>query len=177
MALTDTAVRTAKVDSKPRKLSDAGGLFLLVNPNGSRWWRLKYRIGGKEKLLSLGTYPEVSLKEARERRDEARAHLSAGHDPAAVRRAQQIAATDGAANSFEAVAREWFELSKSKWEAEYANLILHRLERDMFPSLGARPISEIAPPELLMALVEFNSAGVERLSSLFCLRPLATNLG
>ncbi|MBB2931272.1 tyrosine-type recombinase/integrase [Paraburkholderia silvatlantica] len=106
MPLSDTAIRNAKTGVRPTKLSDGGGLFLLLNPNGSRWWRLKYRFGGKEKLISLGTYPDVSLKEARDRRDEARKKLTAGYDPGEARKAQKRAESDQAANSFEVVARE-----------------------------------------------------------------------
>jgi hypothetical protein len=139
MALSDAAIRKAKAGAKPTKLSDGGGLFLLLNPNGSRLWRLKYRFAGEEKLL------EVSLKDARERRDDARRQLAAGYDPGQARKAQKTAAADRAASSFEVVAREWFGLTKEKWESEYADLVLHRLERDMFPWLGSRPIAEITP--------------------------------
>ena len=159
MALSETAIRSAKPEPRPKKLSDGGGLFLLLNPNGSRWWRLKYRFGGKEKQLSLGTYPDVSLKDARERREEARKKLAAGYDPGEARKAQKTAEKDRAANSFEVVAREWFELTKGKWEAEYADLVMHRLERDMFPFLGKRPIGEITPMELLTALRRIERRG------------------
>lgn len=145
MALSDAAIRKAKAGAKPTKLSDGGGLFLLLNPNGSRLWRLKYRFAGEEKLLAFGAYPEVSLKDARERRDDARRQLAAGYDPGQARKAQKTAAADRAASSFEVVAREWFGLTKEKWESEYADLVLHRLERDMFPWLGSRPIAEITP--------------------------------
>lgn len=111
MALSDTAIRAAKAGDRPKKMSDGGGLFLLLNPNGSRWWRLKYRFCGKEKQISLGTYPEVSLKDARERRDEARKKLAAGYDPGAARKAQKAAEKDRAANSFEVIAREWLSVS------------------------------------------------------------------
>lgn len=153
------AIRSAKAQDRPKKLSDGGGLFLLLNPNGSRWWRMKYRFGGKEKLISLGTYPDVSLKDARDRRDEARKKLAAGYDPGEARKAEKSAAADRAANSFELVAREWFALTKEKWESEYADLVLHRLERDMFPWLGSRPIAEITPLELLTVLRRIEQRG------------------
>ncbi|HKU01151.1 MAG TPA: integrase arm-type DNA-binding domain-containing protein [Paraburkholderia sp.] len=159
MALSDTAIRSAKAGDRPKKLSDGGGLFLLLNPNGSRWWRLKYRFGSKEKQISLGTYPEVSLKDARERRDEARRKLAAGYDPGEARKAQKTAEKGRAANSFEVVAREWFELTKGKWEAEYGTLVMHRLERDMFPFLGKRPIEDVTPLELLTVLRRIEQRG------------------
>lgn len=120
---------------------------------------MKYRFAGKEKLLALGAYPTVSLKDARDRRDEARKKLAAGYDPGEARKAEKATAKDRAANSFEVIAREWFELTKGKWEAEYANLIMHRLERDMFPSLGRRPIAEITAVELLAALRRIEKRG------------------
>ena len=107
MPLTDAACRTAKPQDKPYKLADGGGMFLLVNPSGSKWWRLKYRFAGKEKLLSLGTYPEIGLRDARDQREDMRRLLAAGIDPSADRKAQEEAKAAAAANSFEAVAREW----------------------------------------------------------------------
>ncbi|WP_042269936.1 tyrosine-type recombinase/integrase [Paraburkholderia heleia] len=159
MPLSDTTIRGAKPGVKPVKLSDAGGLYLLLTPSGSRLWRMKYRFAGKEKLLALGVYPTVSLKDARDRRDEARKKLAAGYDPGEARKAEKATAKDRAANSFEVIAREWFELTKGKWEVEYASLIMHRLERDMFPSLGGRPIAEITAVELLAALRRIEKRG------------------
>jgi hypothetical protein len=132
---------------------------LLLNPNGSRRWRLKYRFGGEEKQFSLGTYPDVSLNAAGERREEARKKLAAGYDPGEARKAPKTAEKDRAASSFEVVAREWFELIKGKWEGEYADLVMHRLERDMFPFLGKRPIGEITPMELPIALRRIERRG------------------
>src|ERR1700691_5167799 len=106
MPLTDTAIKKAKPELKPKRLFDGGGLYLEVSPAGGKWWRLKYRIAGKEKRLSLGVYPDVSLKEARIRRDDARKLLAAGVDPGVNRKAINSARTDRAANSFEVVARE-----------------------------------------------------------------------
>ena len=118
MPLSDTTIRGAKPGPRPVKLSDAGGLYLLLTPAGSRLWRMKYRFAGKEKLLALGAYPTVSLKDARERRDEARKKLAAGYDPGEARKAEKATAKDRAANSFEVIAREWFELTKGKgWDA------------------------------------------------------------
>lgn len=159
MPLSDTAIRSARPGARPVKLSDGGGLYLLLTPTGSRLWRMKYRFAGKEKLLALGTYPTVTLKDARDRREEARKKLAAGYDPSEARKAQKRADKDKAANSFEVVAREWFQLTKVKWEAEYAKLIMHRLERDMFPFLAKRPINEITAVELLAALRKIEKRG------------------
>lgn len=159
MPLSDTAIRSARPGAKPVKLADGGGLYLLLTPTGSRLWRLKYRFAGKEKLLALGTYPTVTLKDARDRREEARKKLAAGYDPGETRKAQKRAEKDQATNSFEVVAREWFQLTKGKWEGEYAKLIMHRLERDMFPSLAKRPINEITAVELLAALRKIEKRG------------------
>ncbi|KLU25385.1 integrase [Caballeronia mineralivorans PML1(12)] len=164
MALSDASIRNAKAGSKPVKLSDGGGLFLLLNPNGSRLWRLKYRFAGKEKLLAFGAYPDVSLKNARESRDNARRQLAAGNDPGQARKASKAAAMTRAGNSFEVIAREWFELTKAKWESEYANLVLRRLESDIFPQLGGRPIAEITPLEVLTVLRRIEQRGANDLT-------------
>ena len=148
MPLTDAAIRNAKPQVKPVKMFDGGGLFLLLNPNGSRWWRLKFRIGGKEKLLSLGVYPDVSLKEAPEKRDEARKLLAQGIDPSAERKATKTVQAD----SYEAVLREWFSRYQPTWAPGHANKIIRRSERDIFPWIVARPVAEVTAPELLSVL-------------------------
>src|ERR1700684_3616956 len=109
MALSETTIRGAKSAEKALKLFDGRGLFLLVTPTGGKWWRFKYRFARKEKLISLGTYPETSLKDARDQRDDARQLLRNGVDPGAARKAQRASSVEGAVNCFEAVAREWFE--------------------------------------------------------------------
>jgi integrase len=157
--LTDTAARQAKSGPTARKLFDAGGLYLLVTPSGGKWWRFKYRFGGKEKLLSLGTYPEVSLKGAREARAEARKLLGAGRDPGAERKAVKTALVRQVAGSFEAVAREWFGRFSASWVPEHAATILRRLERDVLPWLGTQPINEITAPEVLAVLRRVESRG------------------
>lgn len=168
MALTDTAIRIAKPGPKPRKLYDERGLYLLLNPNGSRWWRFKYRFGGKEKLLSFGTYPEVPLSTpkgktpitgARQLRDDARALVQAGIDPSAYRKAESAAKEAATTNSFEAVAREWHAAMHTKWTAGHAQTIMDRLERDAFPWMGLQPVTDITPPELLKVLRRIASRG------------------
>ena len=160
MSLTDTAIRKAKPRERPYKLGDAGGLYLLVTPNGGRWWRLKYRHGGKEKLLSLGTYPDVGLKDARGRRDEARKQLAAGVDPGEARKATKTAKAD----SLEAVAREWHAKYARLWVQTHADKIMRRLERDVFPWLGARSVGEVTAPELLAVLRRIEARGAVELA-------------
>ncbi len=159
MPLTDTAIRNAKPQDKPIKTRDGGGLYLLINPNGSRWWRLDYRFGGKRKTLSMGIYPDVPLAKARERRDEARRLLADGIDPGENRKVQKAAKTERAANSFESVAREWFAKFKPGWADTHSSKIINRLENDVFPWLGARPIAEITAPELLVCLRRIEGRG------------------
>jgi Arm DNA-binding domain len=134
MPLTDTAIRNAKPGEKPVRLFDGGGLYLEVSPTGGKWWRLKYRFNGKEKRLSLGVYPDVSLKDARDRRDASRKLLA---DRKAIKRA---------ANSFEVVAREWFAKYSASWAANHSDRIIRRFERDIFPWIGGRPIAEATAP-------------------------------
>lgn len=153
--LTEVEIRKLKPAEKPKKLFDGGGLYLLVNPNGSRWWRLKYRVEGKEKLISLGTYPTVSLKDARLRRDEARLQLAKGIDPSLQRRIKGVAADD----TFEAIAREWYQKFSHAWVAAHGDRILRRLERDIFPWLGAKQIATISAPQLLACLRRIESRG------------------
>ena len=159
MPLTAVAVKNARAAEKPIKLFDGGGLFLLVNPNGTRWWRLKYRYVGKEKQLSLGVFPEVSLKDARERRDDARKQLASGIDPSEHRKVQKAAQIASTENCFESVAREWYARFSQKWAPGHADKIIRRLERDVFPWIGKRPIAEINAPELLTVLRRVESRG------------------
>ncbi|ANJ72005.1 integrase arm-type DNA-binding domain-containing protein [Ralstonia insidiosa] len=159
MALTDTAVRNAKPGDKPIKLFDGGGLFLYITPAGKRYWRLKYRFAGKEKLLALGVYPKVGLKEARERRDEARRLLGERVDPSVERRVQKVALVERAANNFEAVAREWHTKYAPGWSESNAKKVMGRLENDVFPWLGGRPIAEVKAPDLLAVCRRVESRG------------------
>ncbi|RZI41529.1 DUF4102 domain-containing protein [Herbaspirillum sp. HC18] len=160
MPLNDVICKQAKPKEKPYKLSDAGGLYLEVAPSGGKWWRLKYRIAGKEKRISLGVYPTVSLKEARDKRDDAKKQLSAGIDPSAHRKAHNAAKLDRAANSFEIAAREWHEKNANTWSEGHASKILRRLERDVFPWIGGRPIADVTAPELLGVLRRIEERGV-----------------
>lgn len=159
MSLSDTAIKNAKPSAKPIKLSDEKGLFLLVTPTGGKWWRQKFRFEGKEKLLSLGTYPEVSLKDARQRRDDARKLLANGIDPSENRKAVKAAKADRASNSFEVIAREWFKRKSPGWAASNSSKIIARLEKDAFPWLGGRPVADITPPELLKTLRRVEGRG------------------
>ena len=159
MSLTDVAIRKAKAGEKPIKLYDERGLYLEVSPSGGKWWRLKYRFEGKEKRLSLGVYPDVGLKEARDRRDAARKVLADGVDPSANRKAQKAAKADRAANSFEVLAREWYAKFVSAWGDLHRVRVLRRLERDVFPWIGERPIAEITASELLTIIRRVENRG------------------
>ena len=154
--LTDTALRKLKASEKRYKLYDAGGLFLIVNPNGSLWWRLKYRFGGKERGISLGVYPEVTLKRAREKRDEARQMLSEGLDPSKKRRADKLSA----GTTFELVAREWLGLHAGKLSPATLAKARWMLETFVYPKLGAKPVGSISAPELLAVVRELEGRGL-----------------
>jgi integrase len=156
--LSDVAIRQAKPGMKARKLFDESGLYLLIVPTGGKWWRFKYRFGGKEKLLALGTYPDVGIKRAREERDEARRKVAEGMDPSAERKvARAVAQRD--AGAFEAVAREWFQKFSPGWAPTHAKTVIRRLERDVFPWLGRRPTGEVNAAELLAVLRRVESRG------------------
>ena len=156
--LNDMRIRTAKPQEKPYKISDIDGLYLLVTERGGKYFRLKYRIGGKEKLLALGTYPEISLADARTQRDEARKKIAHGIDPGAVRKAQKQAVTEET-ETFEVIAREWHMKFTSTWTSGHAATIMSRLERDLFPWIGKCPIAGIKAPELLTVLHRVESRG------------------
>ena len=166
MALTDVKVRNAKPKEKQYKLFDGDGLFLLVmppgkkTPNGSKCWRMKYRFGGKEKLLALGTYPEVSLSDARDKRTEARRQIAAGIDPGEARKARKVANAEKAANTFEVVAREWYGKNEPVWSPTHAVMVISRLEKDVFPAIGNRPVSEIKAPDVLKMIQNIEARGV-----------------
>jgi integrase len=155
--LSPSEVHNAKPRAEPYKLADERGMYLLVKPNGSRWWRFDYRrpLTRKRNTLSLGTYPDVSLKNARAKRDEARAMVAEGIDPGEQRKAAAIAGAD----TFEAVAREWFEKFSTHWAASHADKVLRRLERDVFPWIGGRPIAKLDAPTILATLRRIESRG------------------
>lgn len=161
MPLTDVQIRNAKPrdDARPRLLSDERGLYLEVAPAGGKWWRLKYRFDGKDKRISLGVYPDVGLKEARERRDEARQLIAQGIDPSAKRKAEKATRSTANANSFEIVAREWLA-KQTRWTPAHAERIARRLDAHIFPWIGARPVGAITPPELLAVLRRVESRGI-----------------
>ena len=161
MPLTDTAIRNIKSSSKTRRHFDERGLYLEVSPSGGRWWRLKYRFAGKEKRLSLGIYPEVSLKEARDRRDNARRLLGQGVDPSANRKASKLATVDRLSNSFEVVTREWFGKHSPNWAESHSCRVIRLFERDIFPYIGGQAIADITPPELLAVMRRIESRALE----------------
>ena len=149
MSLTELQVRNAKPRDAQYKLSDGGGLFLLVHSNGGKYWRLAYRFIGKQKTLALGVYPDVSLADARERREQARKLLANNTDPSVVKQEQKAAIVALSENSFEAIAREWFAKFKSGWTESHSNKIIKRFENDVFPWVGSNPIADITPQQLL----------------------------
>jgi integrase len=175
MPLSDTAIRNAKPGAKPVRLFDGGGLYIEIAPSGGKWWRLKYRHGGKEKRLSLGTYPDVGLKTARARRETARQQLAEGQDPSAARKAVKASERAKALNTLEQVARAWLNHRASAWSLGTQAMIAASLQNDVFPKLGSRPISEIQPGEIraLVQGIESRGAGetatrvFQRLRSIF----------
>ena len=155
MPLTETAIRASKPKQKPLKLFDGGGLYLLINPQGSRLWRLKYRINGKEKLLAIGVYPDVTLKRAREKRDEARRLVADGIDPTAQRKADKLAQSE----TFEKVAAEWLDKQRKRFSQasiEKAEWMFNDL---LNPFLGSKPIAEITAPEILAVARKLEARG------------------
>jgi Integrase len=162
MALTDLQIRKAQPKEKPYKLVDGLGLYLQVTKTGGKWWRFKYLFEGKEKLLSFGVYPDISLADARERRQQARTMVAKGIDPSAERKKVKETKAELLANSFENVAREWHEhmVGNKAWSTEHAATILIRLEKDVFPWIGSRPIVEVTAKEIKGILDRVRSRGV-----------------
>jgi hypothetical protein len=152
MLLTDKTVKAAKPTEKQYKLPDGRGLFLLVLPTGGKYWHFRSKVGGKERLISFGTYPETTLSEARDKRETARKQLANGIDPSELRKAQKAANLSESADTFEAVSREWYFKFKSQWTENHAGRIMTRLEQDVFPFIGVKPIGEIKAPDLLAVL-------------------------
>jgi integrase len=155
MPLTDVLIRNTKPSDRPIKLFDGGGLYLLIGPNGSRGWRLKYRLGGREKMLSLGVYPDISLKAARDRRDQARSLVALGSDPSAERKAKRAARED----TFQALALEWLEMQQRNLSPRTYQKKKERFEAFAFPYLGTKPITEIKAPDVLAVLKRIEARG------------------
>lgn len=146
MKLTARQVETAKPKDKPYKLADGGGLYLLVNPNGKRYWRLKYRSLGKEKLLAIGVYPDVSLAEARNKREDAKRTLAAGNDPSLERKIEKLSRQQDAENSFEAITREWYQRRYDRWSVSYREEMMRTFEKDVFPYMILPTTVDISCP-------------------------------
>lgn len=157
MALSDVKVRSAKPEAKAYKLTDGEGMVLLVHPNGSKYWRLRYRFGGKEKMLALGKYPEVSLADARGRRDEARKLLANGVDPSENKKAVKVE-HEQEVITFEVVAREW-HASNQKWSASHSARVLKSLEDNLFAAIGKRNIADLKTRDLLVPIKAVESSG------------------
>ena len=157
--LSKLLIDKTKSGPKTIRLWDGRGMYLEISPKGGKWWRLKYWFGGKERRMSLGVFPDVSLADAREKREEARRKVAAGVDPGEQRKAEAIALVETTENTFEAIAREWFEMFSVKWVAGHADKIIRRLELNVFPYIGARPIKAITAPELLAVLRRMEARG------------------
>jgi integrase len=157
--LTATTVKLAKPSGKAQKLTDGAGLYLFVHPHGGKYWRYDYRFADKRKTLALGVYPDVSLAEARSYHQSAREQLSSGIDPSEIKRVQKLTQHLASTDSFEAVAREWFNQMMSEKSDSYRVRTLRILEKDLFPSLSNRPVSQIKAPELLAVLRKIEERG------------------
>ncbi|MDB6086855.1 MAG: integrase [Gammaproteobacteria bacterium] len=153
--LNDTMIRTIKPGQKPQKLFDTGGLYLLLQPNDARYWRLKYRLHGIEKTLSLGVYPEVSLKQARERREKLRQQIANDIDPSGARKAEKRAD----AQSFKSVALEWHQQRVATWSKGYATQLMHRMNKNLFPWIGSKPIAKMTAADFLDCLQRIEKRG------------------
>ena len=152
MPLTNTAVKNSKPKAKQYRLSDSQNLYLLVKPTGSKLWRLDYALHGKRKTMALGSYPVTTLKIARTKRDEAKALIEEGIDPVQHRKCTQANRSKAAENTFEALSMEWLAKQEQAWTPGHTRTVVSRLERDLLPWLGNRPITEITPPEILQVL-------------------------
>ena len=157
--LTELCVRKAKPSSKPKKLSDGGGLFLLLHPSGSKYWRMKYRFMGKEKLLAIGVWPEVSLIEAREKRNEAKQLLKSVKDPSAAKKNLKLSQRVAQSNTFGSVTEEWLEIKQKEWKSPYFDDVKRSIEIHLLPDLCQRPIAEITSSEILSVLKKIEEQG------------------
>ncbi len=159
MKLTDTACKSAKPKEKPYKKADGGGLYLEIMPNGAKYWRLKYRYGGKENRLALGVYPQVTIKEARQKREDTKRQLAEGINPSLVKKQQKLIRETNTANTFKAIALEWHERQQNVLNEKYSKTIKTRLEKHIFPHIGSFPITEVTTPVLLEVLRKLDNAG------------------
>lgn len=159
MALTDLKVRNLKARDRQYKVADGRGLFLIITPTGSKYWRLRYRFADREKSLAIGVYPDISLGEARDKAHEARKLLAHEKDPGAEKKSKKRAIKLAAKNTFEAVAQEWYQKHSVKWVESHGDRIIRRLEKDVFPFVGKRPITEISAPEILTVLQRIEKRG------------------
>ena len=164
MKLTDQACKGAKAKDKPYKLADGEGLYLEVSPNGSKYWRLKYRYMGKEKRLAFGVYPDVSLRDARDKREESKRLLREHKDPSFIKKQEKHKILQDHQNTFELVAREWFEFEKESWKPDYSQEVLGRLERDVFPTIGYSPVKQLTPKMVLDMAKEVQGRGANDLA-------------
>ena len=165
MTLTEATIRKAEPKDKRYRMFDGNGLYLEVAPSGGKWWRLKYIYGGKDRRLSLGVYPEINLKAARDLRDAKRVLLARGEDPAEERRAIARMVQDKVDHAFEVVAMEWHVKKKPGWTERHAEVVAHRMRSYLFPDLGSRPVNEITPPELLKTIRTIEQRGATYLAS------------
>jgi integrase len=165
MTLTDMAIRNAAPKAKPYKMSDGGGMYILIQPNGNKLWRKKYRFAGKEKLLSMGPYPRVSLTEARAAREAAFETLEQGQDPSFLKQEKKRQLAQAAGNNFEKVAHAWWENKRDGWSEKHAAIVLRTLKLNIFPYIGSRPVSEISPPELLEVIRKIEQRGSLEIAS------------
>jgi len=157
--LTELGVRKAKPSSKPKKFSDGGGLFLLLHPSGSKYWRMKYRFIGKEKLLAFGVWPEVSLTEARKKRNEAKQLLKSGKDPSAANKNLKVSQRVAQSNTFGSVTEEWLEVKQKEWKSPYFDDVRSSIGIHLLPDLGQRPIEDITSSEILSVLKKIEEQG------------------
>lgn len=174
--LTDVQIRKAKPAEKAQKLADGSGLHLFISPTGGKLWRYRYAFGGREKLLSIGAYPDVTLAEARVARDEARAALRGGKDPSVLKRQRRATAARESGDTFEVIAREWHDVQRGRWAPKHAEDVMISLERDVFPAIGKMPMRDLTAPDVLDLLrsVERRGAGEtarrirQRISAVAC---------
>lgn len=159
MPLNDMQIRRAKPEVKAYTLGDGQGLSLLIEPNGSKSWRFRYRFAGKPKMISLGVYPTITLADARSRRDDARKLVAEGKNPSEVRKEQKIALQTESESAFEKIATEWHQMKSAKWSEGYASDIMEAFQNDIFPDVGTRPVGEIKPLELLNVLRKIEKRG------------------